>query len=359
MASFVLVAFLARSLCSLCSLCSPHSREWTGYSNNDACRNREGGVCMLGRSLVWDRVDELSGRGEKLEGLEVIPEEAKEVGGGEDPGVCTVGDKVRLKSLSIKQGLVYDSPESVAEIPAFIAFHGLDVGEVDSELPLADRSSFGRPSVLPFESVSEATKIWIKGREFGGAGVASAGTASGPSSGSGLGSASGSGSGSKACATGLSSVPFTGQGSGGEDEEGGGGISSDSSTTYMDPSSLGLSMTNEFSGSGNTGTRSRIHEQIDHPADVTGNGAELPSEKATIALEPVQSEDPETERQRRLQAQAVEMERQLADVEAALNNMTKVSPELGRALITENIQLKAEIQVLHNLKRSEYCVMQN
>lgn len=32
-----------------------------------------------------------------------------------------------LKSMSIKQGLKYDSPESAAEIPAFILFHRLDL----------------------------------------------------------------------------------------------------------------------------------------------------------------------------------------------------------------------------------------
>lgn len=32
-----------------------------------------------------------------------------------------------LKSLSVKQGLKYDSEESAAEIPAFILFHRLNV----------------------------------------------------------------------------------------------------------------------------------------------------------------------------------------------------------------------------------------
>lgn len=35
-----------------------------------------------------------------------------------------------LKSMSFKQGLKYDSPESAAEIPAFIAFHRLNMNEV-------------------------------------------------------------------------------------------------------------------------------------------------------------------------------------------------------------------------------------
>ncbi|KAJ7573663.1 phosphatidylserine decarboxylase-domain-containing protein [Mycena floridula] len=192
-------------------------------------------MCMLGRwilerSLVWGRL-------EKLEGLEVIPEEAKEgtprrilfvlrdgrfvlrlirlepddraVGGGEDADVCTVGDKVCLESLSIKQGLKYDSPESAAEIPALIAFHGLDVGEV--ELPLGEYKR-----QRSYEDMDQGEGVWggevvewetttsnasgsglFSTGNSSGAGVASAGTASGPSLGSGLGSASGSGSGSK------------------------------------------------------------------------------------------------------------------------------------------------------------------
>ncbi len=35
-----------------------------------------------------------------------------------------------LKSLSIKQGVKYDDPESAKGIPAFIQFHGLKVEEI-------------------------------------------------------------------------------------------------------------------------------------------------------------------------------------------------------------------------------------
>lgn len=35
-----------------------------------------------------------------------------------------------LKSLSIKQGIKYDSPASAADIPAFIQFHNLKVEEI-------------------------------------------------------------------------------------------------------------------------------------------------------------------------------------------------------------------------------------
>ncbi|KAK7042929.1 phosphatidylserine decarboxylase [Paramarasmius palmivorus] len=96
-----------------------------------------------------------------------------------------------LKSLSIKQGIKYDSPESAKDIPAFIEFHGLNMDEVLD--PLESFKTFNqffyrklkadaRPVECPddpyrlvsaadcrmmaFESVSEATRLWIKGREF-------------------------------------------------------------------------------------------------------------------------------------------------------------------------------------------------
>ncbi|THV04718.1 hypothetical protein K435DRAFT_774272 [Dendrothele bispora CBS 962.96] len=96
-----------------------------------------------------------------------------------------------LKSLSIKQGIKYDDPESARDIPAFIQFHGLNMDEVLE--PLENFKTFNqffyrklKPSARPaekpddpyrlvsaadcrfmaFESVSEATRLWIKGREF-------------------------------------------------------------------------------------------------------------------------------------------------------------------------------------------------
>ncbi|KAL2166599.1 hypothetical protein VTG60DRAFT_2468 [Thermothelomyces hinnuleus] len=96
-----------------------------------------------------------------------------------------------LKSLSIKQGKKYDDPASKAEIPKFIAFHGLDMSEV--LLPLHEFKNFNeffyralkpgaRPCSAPdnprivvspadcrsvvFNRVETATKVWIKGREF-------------------------------------------------------------------------------------------------------------------------------------------------------------------------------------------------
>ena len=131
-----------------------------------------------------------------------------------------------LKSLSIKQGLKYDSPESARDIPAFIQFHNLNMDEILDPLPsfstwstllyrrglnsahfpetfnqffyryvlllaaaqaLASRcfrklKPDARPVELPddpnrlvsgadcrlmaFETISEATRLWIKGREF-------------------------------------------------------------------------------------------------------------------------------------------------------------------------------------------------
>lgn len=35
-----------------------------------------------------------------------------------------------LKSMSIKQGIKYDAPESAKDIPTFIEFHNLDVTEI-------------------------------------------------------------------------------------------------------------------------------------------------------------------------------------------------------------------------------------
>jgi len=96
-----------------------------------------------------------------------------------------------LKSLSVKQGLKYDSPASAIDIPSFIAFHGLDVNEILDPIdsfrtfneffyrklkpgarPMADPDDPGRLAscadcrMMAFETVNEATNIWIKGREF-------------------------------------------------------------------------------------------------------------------------------------------------------------------------------------------------
>jgi hypothetical protein len=46
-----------------------------------------------------------------------------------------------LKSLSIKQGIKYDSPESAYQIPAFIEFHKLKVDEILDPLASFSRST--------------------------------------------------------------------------------------------------------------------------------------------------------------------------------------------------------------------------
>jgi len=103
------------------------------------------------------------------------------------------GNKARslLKSMSVKQGIKYNTPESAKDIPAFIDFHNLDTSEIRD--PLHSFKTFNeffyrklKPEVRPvespddpnrlvsgadcrlmaFETVHEATRIWIKGREF-------------------------------------------------------------------------------------------------------------------------------------------------------------------------------------------------
>jgi phosphatidylserine decarboxylase len=96
-----------------------------------------------------------------------------------------------LKGLSVKQGLKYDDPASRSEIAKFIAFHRLDMSEV--RLPTESFRNFNeffyrqlkvdaRPCSAPhnpkiivspadcrsvvFNHIDEATRIWIKGREF-------------------------------------------------------------------------------------------------------------------------------------------------------------------------------------------------
>ena len=96
-----------------------------------------------------------------------------------------------LRSLSIKQGRKYDDPASVREIRSFINFHQLDMSEV--LYPLESFKNFNqfffrelKPSARPcsapdnpgiivspsdcrsvvFNKMDEATRIWVKGREF-------------------------------------------------------------------------------------------------------------------------------------------------------------------------------------------------
>lgn len=96
-----------------------------------------------------------------------------------------------LKNLSIKQGRKFDDPASRDEIEKFIEFHRLDMSEV--LLPLDEFKNFNeffyralkpgaRPCSAPdhpkiivspadcrsvvFNQITQATSIWVKGREF-------------------------------------------------------------------------------------------------------------------------------------------------------------------------------------------------
>ncbi|KAJ5360943.1 Phosphatidylserine decarboxylase-related protein [Penicillium concentricum] len=96
-----------------------------------------------------------------------------------------------LRSLSVKQGRKYDDPASASQITDFINFHQLDMSEV--LLPLEDFRTFNeffyralKPDARPcsgpdepkivvspadcrsvaFDRMSDATSIWVKGREF-------------------------------------------------------------------------------------------------------------------------------------------------------------------------------------------------
>ena len=60
---------------------------------------------------------------------------------------CSVADVLALarrllKSLSIKQGLKYDAPESVRDIPPFIEFHNLNVDEILDPIDSFSKSRF-------------------------------------------------------------------------------------------------------------------------------------------------------------------------------------------------------------------------
>ncbi|KAF5011398.1 hypothetical protein FDECE_2461 [Fusarium decemcellulare] len=108
-----------------------------------------------------------------------------------DDGANMVLVRKLLKSLSIKQGKKFDDPASKEEIEKFIEFHGLDMSEV--LLSLDEFKNFNeffyralkpgaRPCSAPdnphiivspadcrsvvFNTISQATKIWVKGREF-------------------------------------------------------------------------------------------------------------------------------------------------------------------------------------------------
>jgi phosphatidylserine decarboxylase len=105
--------------------------------------------------------------------------------------ICIQIVKKLLSSLSVKQGKKFDNPASARDIKGFIAFHQLDLSEV--LLPLDQFKTFNeffyralKPGARPcagqddprvivspadcrsvvFNKTDDATKIWIKGREF-------------------------------------------------------------------------------------------------------------------------------------------------------------------------------------------------
>ncbi|KAI5244212.1 hypothetical protein E4T42_07145 [Aureobasidium subglaciale] len=96
-----------------------------------------------------------------------------------------------LRSLSFKQGRKYDDPASAAQVPGFINFHQLDMSEVllkTSEFKSFNEffyrklkpdarpcSAADRPEIVVspadcrtvvFNQISEAQRVWVKGREF-------------------------------------------------------------------------------------------------------------------------------------------------------------------------------------------------
>eukprot|EP01006_Ploeotia_vitrea_P057844 TRINITY_DN68360_c0_g1_i1.p1 TRINITY_DN68360_c0_g1~~TRINITY_DN68360_c0_g1_i1.p1 ORF type:complete len:830 (+),score=454.84 TRINITY_DN68360_c0_g1_i1:310-2490(+) len=99
--------------------------------------------------------------------------------------------KQLMRRLTVRQGQKYNDPKSVADIPAFIRLHHLNMDEV--ELPLDEYKTFNeffyrklkpgaRPVAEPddnkvlvspadcrlvvFEQISDATDVWIKGDRF-------------------------------------------------------------------------------------------------------------------------------------------------------------------------------------------------
>ena len=99
--------------------------------------------------------------------------------------------KKMLKSLSVKQGRKFDDPASASQIPGFVAFHQLDMSEV--LLPTTEFKNFNeffyralkpearpcsapdRPEIITspadcrsvvFNTIDEATRIWVKGRDY-------------------------------------------------------------------------------------------------------------------------------------------------------------------------------------------------
>ncbi|KAJ7588841.1 hypothetical protein C8J56DRAFT_1049765 [Mycena floridula] len=116
----------------------------------------------------------------------------------------------------------------------------------------------------------------------------------------------------------------------------------------------------EPSSSENIRARSRLPRAVFNwrkrhfPINETANSTEFLSEKGVITPDPLFSDDAQTERERNLQAHALDTERQLVESEAASSNLPDISPEFARALIAEIIRLNAETQVLRVLNRPDW-----
>ncbi|KAI8081723.1 phosphatidylserine decarboxylase-domain-containing protein [Halteromyces radiatus] len=110
---------------------------------------------------------------------------------GMKTGIQSKTAKRVLANMTVRQGKRFDSPQSAREIPAFIKFHRLDMSEVLE--PLDHFKTFNeffyrklkpdaRPCEYPddpkvvvspadcrmmaFQTIDQATKIWIKGLDF-------------------------------------------------------------------------------------------------------------------------------------------------------------------------------------------------
>ncbi|KAJ7576591.1 hypothetical protein C8J56DRAFT_972453 [Mycena floridula] len=92
---------------------------------------------------------------------------------------------------------------------------------------------------------------------------------------------------------------------------------------------------------------------IDESSGVT-HDRQIRAEKDPTASNTVTVPREQTERLRSLQAQAVQIERQIADSQAALSSVPDAAPEFTRALMTENIRLNVEIQALRDLNWSDW-----
>lgn len=126
-----------------------------------------------------------------LKSRDMEKKRSKFLSNDKDDSILTSAVRKMLRSMSFKQGRKYDDPASAREIQGFINFHQLDMSEVRK--PVEEFKNFNeffyrqlkpdaRPCSAPqnpkiivspadcrsvvFNNLEEATKIWVKGREF-------------------------------------------------------------------------------------------------------------------------------------------------------------------------------------------------